>query len=175
MHVVKSWIQLFKPRLHKFVEITGALYTMRFNENILLLFLFQGCQIPKGWSVVYSIRETQHTSEMFTNADKFDPDRWLTNRHTLAKETGTNKNGAESAEFEYLPFGWGNRSCVGARFVDVFLKIFLVELVRSCKWKLVDKVPQMLYMPVPHPKDNLPLQFKESPPDLRRRAFTLSW
>ena len=78
-------------------------------------------------------------------------------------------------DFSYVPFGWGQRSCVGKKYVEMFLKVFVVELVRNARWRLLNGVPEMLYMPVPHPKDNLPLQFHDNPPDLRRRAFTMSW
>ncbi len=122
--------------------------------------------------MVYSIRETQHNSEQNgMTGTEFDPDRWrsIKDNQQVVPVPSSEPN------FEYVPFGWGERSCVGQKYAEVVLKILMIELVRNAKWKLVNGKPDILYMPVPHPKDNLPLQFKPMSPDLRRRAFTLSW
>jgi len=139
-------------------------------RKVLQTFEIDGCQVPKGWTVVYSIRETHHTSELYKDGAKFNPDRWLQsngNPHEIIQTADEN--------FHYAPFGFGERSCVGQKFVDAFLKILIVELVRNASWRLINGMPEILYMPVPHPKDNLPIQMKTMPPDLRRRAFTNSW
>ena len=136
-------------------------------------FHFQGHQVPKGWTVIYSIRETQHTAKSFAEASKFNPDRWLEGKSSptpaLTRQTST----TDPDRFDFVPFGFGTRSCIAQRFVVTFLKIFIVELVRSCSWKLQNGEPQLRYMPVPHPIDNLPLNFKEVPLETRRRAFTM--
>ena len=53
------------------------LFIVFVKYSLLMIFNgLQGCQVPKGWTVVYSIRETQHTSDMFNADTTFDPDRW---------------------------------------------------------------------------------------------------
>jgi len=78
-------------------------------------------------------------------------------------------------EFNFVPFGWGERSCVGQKYAEVVVKVLMIELVRNASWRLVNGMPELVYMPVPHPRDHMPLQFKEMPSDLRRRAFTMLW
>lgn len=127
---------------------------------IVVFFLFltlQGCQVPKGWTVAYSIRDTHETSEFFSEGDKFDPGRWDAQ--------------APSDRFHYLPFGGGSRACVGKEFAKIILKLLLIELSRSCSWRLLNDSPTMKRLPVPHPDDGLPVQFTEVPP-MRQRAFT---
>ena len=119
---------------------------------------------------MYSIRETQHTSSSFSEGEHFNPDRWIEDKHLAVRSTDRSR---DDAEFDFVPFGHGQRSCVAQRYVDVFLKIFIVELVRNSNWKLENGVPKLLYMPVPHPKDNLPLTFRKMEMEQRRRAFTM--
>lgn len=138
-------------------------------RKALQTFEVDGHQVPKGWTVVYSIRETQHTSSAFTNGTDFDPERWLARDERLAPVS------ADANNFDFVPFGWGERSCVAQKYVSIFLKTFIIELVRNASWKLTNGKPDMAYMPVPHPKDNLPLQMKAVSAEMRRRAFTLSW
>lgn len=108
----------------------------------------QNYQIPAGWTLTYSIRETQETSDIFADANKFNPDRWIDHKYPNEK-------------FHYLPFGGGPRLCLGKEFAKMFLRVFVVELVRSCRWSLVSSSFKMNYLPVPHPVDGLPVRFSE--------------
>lgn len=137
----------------------------------ITLILFQGHQVPKGWTIVYSIRETQHTSSSYSEAEKFNPDRWIEDKQ-LAKKSACEKT-SDVSEYDFVPFGYGQRACVAHRYVDAFLKIFIIELVRNSNWKLENGIPHVAYMPVPHPVDNLPLSFKKVEVEQRRRAFTM--
>lgn len=145
-------------------------------RKALQTFEVDGCQVPKGWTVIYSIRETHHTSEN-NGGEEFNPDRWMSPQHNLVNFTtqSTADSQVSKQDFDYVPFGYGSRACVGQKYVEVFLKVFAIELVRNASWRLPNGMPKLMYMPVPYPKDNLPLQMKEMPADLRRRAFTLSW
>nr|KAG5700960.1 hypothetical protein BaRGS_034245 [Batillaria attramentaria] len=148
-HVVKEVLRLAPP--------IGAGF-----RRALKTFELDGYQVPKGWNVVYSIRETQMFSDLFDKGDSFDPDRWqhLDNR---SDET-----------FHYLPFGRGARSCVGKEYARLLLKILTVELTRSCSWTLLNEDVQMRLLPVPHPTDGLPMHitFQQSQNN-RRRAATV--
>ncbi|CAI9537506.1 unnamed protein product, partial [Staurois parvus] len=89
-------------------------------------FVLNGYQIPKGWNVIYSIADTHDVAEIFPNKDEFDPDRFLT------------PFPEDSSRFSFIPFGGGVRSCVGKEFAKMLLKIFIVELCRSCDWELLN-------------------------------------
>jgi cytochrome P450 len=140
---------------------------MRFYPYLLQT---QGHQVPKGWTIVYSIRETQQTSSSYDEAEKFNPDRWIEDKQ-LALKSASEKRTDDS--YDFVPFGYGERACVANGYVEAFLKIFIIELVRNSNWKLENGIPNVVYMPVPHPVDNLPLSFRQVEMEQRRRAFTL--
>ncbi|OPJ84397.1 hypothetical protein AV530_015823 [Patagioenas fasciata monilis] len=107
----------------------------------------KGYQIPKGWNVIYSICDTHDVADLFTNKDEFNPDRFMS------------PSPEDSSRFSFIPFGGGLRSCVGKEFAKVLLKIFTVELARSCDWQLLNGPPTMKTGPIVYPVDNLPTKF----------------
>ncbi|XP_046573884.1 cytochrome P450 26B1-like [Haliotis rubra] len=113
-------------------------------RKALKTFELDGYQIPKGWTVAFSIREAQEQSDSFPDGDKFNPDRW----DALTKERET-----------FFPFGAGRRVCVGKELGKLMLKCFLVELAVNCRWDLLNKYPVIEEMPVPRPIDGLPVVF----------------
>ncbi|XP_040292493.1 cytochrome P450 26A1 [Bufo bufo] len=114
----------------------------------LKTFVLNGYQIPKGWNVIYSIADTHDVAEIFPNKEEFNPDRFLT------------PFPEDSSRFNFIPFGGGVRSCVGKEFAKILLKIFIVELCRTCDWELLNGAPTMKTGPIVYPEDNLPTQFK---------------
>ncbi|KAF6720703.1 Cytochrome P450 26A1 [Oryzias melastigma] len=128
--------------------------TLRINPPVpggfrvaLKTFELNGYQIPKGWNVIYSICDTHDVAEVFPNKEDFQPERFL------------DKSFVDSSRFQYIPFGGGSRMCVGKEFAKVLLKIFLVELVSSCHWTLLNGPPTMKTGPTVYPVDNLPTKF----------------
>ncbi|XP_020373728.2 cytochrome P450 26B1-like [Rhincodon typus] len=115
----------------------------------LQTFELGGFQIPKGWSVMYSIQDTHNTAPIFQRPEIFDPDRFA-NGLTKGKD----------ARFQYLPFGGGVRRCLGKELAKLILKVFAIELANSCHWELATRTfPKMLLVPVVHPTDGLKVQF----------------
>lgn len=109
----------------------------------------QGYQIPKGWTVMYSIRDTHETAEIFKNPELFDPERFVTAQ-------AENR----SSRFSYVPFGGGVRSCVGKELAQIILKTLTIELIRTCKWTLAtEKFPKMQTVPIVHPVNGLHVNF----------------
>ncbi|RUS78442.1 hypothetical protein EGW08_013788 [Elysia chlorotica] len=137
--VVKEVLRLLPP--------VGGAY-----RTVLKSFTLNGYEIPAGWTLMYNIRNTHNSSDLFSNGDTFDPDRWLHHSSSSREE-----------KFHYLPFGGGTRACVGKEFAKLFLKVFVVEIVRSCSWQLENDDVTMSYLPVPHPADGLPLSFTSIP------------
>lgn len=109
-----------------------------------LTYYLQGYQIPKGWSVIYGIKDTHETDGYFANAESFDPDRW-------------NTPCASQSQFKYLPFGGGRRACAGKDLARIMQKIFAFELVQDCHLMLENPDTRFSTFPVPSPKDDLPL------------------
>ncbi|XP_053406786.1 cytochrome P450 26A1-like [Mercenaria mercenaria] len=136
-NVVKEVIRLCPP--------VGAGF-----RKALKSFELGGYLIPKDWTVMFSIRETQQLSPVFEHSEKFDPDRW-------DKILSTRNSSPEG--FNYIPFGFGARGCVGKMYAQLVIKIFVIELVRSCDWCLKNKNIEMTYIPIPVARDHLPVIF----------------
>ncbi|XP_041370929.1 cytochrome P450 26A1-like [Gigantopelta aegis] len=113
-----------------------------------------GYQIPKGWTVIYSIRDTHQTTDLFTDPQDFRPERW---QHVDIDQD-------LSQRFNYIPFSAGARRCLGEKFANLVLKLFLIEVVGYYNWTLRNKNPSMRYLPSTHPVDKLPVSFSRKVP-----------
>ncbi|XP_045557602.1 cytochrome P450 26B1 [Salmo salar] len=134
--VIKEVLRLFTP-------VSGGYRTA------LQTFELDGVQIPKGWSVMYSIRDTHDTSAVFKDVDAFDPDRF-------SQERSEDKEG----RFHYLPFGGGIRSCLGKQLATLFLRILAIELASTSRFELATRnFPRVVTVPVVHPVDGLKVKF----------------
>ncbi|KAM9365013.1 cytochrome P450 26C1 [Pholidichthys leucotaenia] len=123
-------------------------------RTALQTFELDGYQIPKGWSVMYSIRDTHETAAVFQSPELFDPDRF-----------GPEREETRSARFNYVPFGGGVRSCVGKELAQVILKTLGTELIGTCQWTLATKnFPKMQTVPIVHPVNGLHVHFHRTHP-----------
>ena len=69
---------------------------------------FNGYTIPKGWSALYQIGRTHQDSSVYTMPDRFDPDRF-----------GSERAEDKPKPFSYVPFGGGVRECLGKEFAKL--------------------------------------------------------
>ncbi|MFG1935282.1 cytochrome P450 [Mycobacterium sp. NPDC048908] len=74
-----------------------------------------GYRLPAGVMVVPGIGLVHSDSEVYPDADRFDPDRMV---------------GATLSPATWFPFGGGNRRCLGATFAMVELRVVLREILR---------------------------------------------
>jgi len=74
-----------------------------------------GYQLPAGVMVVPSITTVHMREDLYPDPERFDPDRML---------------GATLSPTTWLPFGGGNRRCLGAGFAQVEMRIVLREILR---------------------------------------------
>ena len=74
-----------------------------------------GYRLPAGVMVVPSITLVHSRADLYPQPDAFDPDRML---------------GATLSPTTWLPFGGGNRRCLGAGFATVEMRIVLREVLR---------------------------------------------
>ncbi|XP_078669248.1 cytochrome P450 26B1-like isoform X1 [Branchiostoma floridae x Branchiostoma belcheri] len=128
-------------------------------RRALKTFELDGFQIPEGWTVTYSIRDTHKSTDTVSSPERFDPDRWA-----------ADSDGGRRGRHDYIPFGGGPRACVGKEFAKLTMKLLCVELVRACRWELADgKVPAMTTIPVPRPVNGLPVRFTPCEPRTNNR------
>ena len=74
-----------------------------------------GYQLPAGVMVVPGIGLVHSNSEVYPDAERFDPDRMV---------------GATLSPTTWFPFGGGNRRCLGATFAMVEMRVVLREILR---------------------------------------------
>ncbi|OBF28942.1 cytochrome P450 [Mycobacterium sp. ACS1612] len=74
-----------------------------------------GYRLPAGVMVVPGIGLVHSDSEVYPDADRFDPDRMI---------------GATLSPTTWFPFGGGNRRCLGATFAMVEMRVVLREVLR---------------------------------------------
>ena len=74
-----------------------------------------GYQLPAGVMVVPGIGLVHSDSEVYPDAERFDPDRMV---------------GVTLGPTTWFPFGGGNRRCLGATFAMVEMRVVLREILR---------------------------------------------
>jgi cytochrome P450 len=83
-----------------------------------------GFVVPKGCQVLVSPYVLHHDPRSFPDPDRFDPERFLSER-------------AESIpQFAYIPFGAGPRVCIGATFALMTMKLVLATVLQEYRLAL---------------------------------------
>jgi cytochrome P450 len=116
------------PELDRAMDETLRMYPpVWFGPRLAVTpFEFGGHHIPAGTHIVHSSWATQRLAHVFPDPDRFDPDRFLPEaRRELPK-------GA------YIPFGGGQRICIGKRFGQLVVKAVAVTLLQHAR---VDLTP----------------------------------
>ncbi|XP_026526468.1 cytochrome P450 26C1 [Notechis scutatus] len=141
--VIKEVLRLLPP-------VSGGYRTA------LQTFELDGYQIPKGWSVMYSIRDTHETASIYQSPpDTFDPERFW-----VSPEDQEEHKTSASFRFHYIPFGGGVRNCIGKELAKAILKMLAIELVSTASWELATAhFPKMQTVPIVHPVDDLQVYF----------------
>ncbi|XP_050442823.1 probable cytochrome P450 301a1, mitochondrial [Adelges cooleyi] len=80
-----------------------------------------GYRIPKGIQLVFPTIVTGNMEEYVTDCTQFKPERWM------KQSTGY------IHPFASLPYGHGPRMCLGRRFADLEMQVFIAKLIRSYK------------------------------------------
>ncbi len=114
-------------------------------------FEFNGYYVPKGWLALYRISASHRDSQIYTECDRFDPDRFSPERAEHKKQ-----------EFSLVGFGGGPRICLGIAFAQMEMKIFAAHLLRHYTWKLLPQ-QNLTLDPVPtlHPRSGLRVEFQK--------------
>ncbi|XP_053616368.1 probable cytochrome P450 49a1 [Plodia interpunctella] len=81
-----------------------------------------GYNIPKGTQVVFQHFVMGNSSEFFSDAAEFRPERWLA-------RTPDQKH----HPFASLPFGFGKRMCLGRRFAELEIHTVIATVVQAFK------------------------------------------
>lgn len=85
-----------------------------------------GYKIPEKNVIIPSIYLAHHRPEVYPNPKQFKPERFLERQFS---------------PYEYLPFGGGNRRCIGLAFAQYEMKIVLATILSHFQVSLVNKRP----------------------------------
>ncbi|MGK7934191.1 MAG: cytochrome P450, partial [Xenococcaceae cyanobacterium] len=119
-------------------------------REVIESFEFGGYSIPQGWTVQYQIAQTHKDSDIYSECDRFDPDRFSPERAEDKQQS-----------FGYIPFGGGLRECLGKEFARLEMRIFASMLLRKYEWELLPNQDlELVTVPTPHPRDGLKINFR---------------
>jgi len=107
--VVTETLRLYSP---------AWLLSRRSTEPVTL----GGHRLPAGASIMFSPYAVQRDPGLYAEADVFDPDRWLPERAN------------EIPRPAFIPFGAGNRQCIGEGFAWTEAVVVLATIARH--WRL---------------------------------------
>jgi cytochrome P450 len=102
------------------IVMTGFIRVVKHPINIM------GYELPPGTAIVPSIYLAHHREQVYPQSRLFKPERFLERQFS---------------PYEFLPFGGGNRRCIGMAFAMYEMKIVLATIISRYKVSLVDKRP----------------------------------
>ncbi|CAG9860044.1 unnamed protein product [Phyllotreta striolata] len=102
--VIKECLRLYPP-----VPFLGRL----FSEEVE----WEGNVFPQGLNVMISIYAIHRNEEVFPDAEKFYPERFV--------------ESSKINSYNYLPFSIGPRNCIGQKFAMLELKTILSKVIRN--------------------------------------------
>lgn len=113
-----------------------------FNHN--------GHDIPSNAAIHLQVYLIHRSAKYWSRPNSFDPDRFSPERAEHKQH-----------RYQYIPFGAGAHTCLGIRFAEAQVKIFLFHFLRRFKAESREgRSTQMRTVPIPIPKDNLPLKLR---------------
>uniref|UniRef100_A0A1I8NBI6 Cytochrome P450 n=1 Tax=Musca domestica TaxID=7370 RepID=A0A1I8NBI6_MUSDO len=125
------------------------------NDTVL-----SGYRVPKGTLVSMISTGLLHDDNHYTKAKEYLPERWMRPTKEEAEDSATCPHVLKaSSPFIYLPFGFGPRSCVGRRIVEMELELGIARLVRNFRIEFnypTENAFKFKLINVP----NIPLKFK---------------
>jgi cytochrome P450 len=93
---------------------------------------------------IFSIYNVHHHPDLWAEPEQFNPDRFLA---------------GESRRFSYMPFGAGERICIGNHFAMLEGQLLLAMMIQAYDFQLVDQAEPDIEMVISvRPKGGLPMR-----------------
>ena len=106
-----------------------------------------GYAIKAGSLAVFNIYNVHHHPDLWHEPERFDPARFLSN---------------ESRRFSFMPFGAGERICIGNHFAMLESHLLLVMIIQTYDFELLNPGEAEMEMFVSiRPKGGLPARIWE--------------
>jgi cytochrome P450 family 110 len=97
-----------------------------FPRLVSVPFQMMGYEFPVGTQIFPAIYAAHHREEVFPNPKQFKPERFLERSYS---------------PYEYMPFGGGNRRCIGSAFALFEMKLILATVLSRYQLALNDDQP----------------------------------
>ncbi len=136
-------LRVFKEALRMYPPL--PLYSRDTIEDIVI----GGHEIPAKTPIIISPYATHHRPELWTDAERFDPDRFLPSAE------------ASRHRYAYIPFSAGPRICIGNHFALMEATLVLTTLLRTFEFSVepgTEVVPEI--DSALRPKDGLFMQIR---------------
>jgi cytochrome P450 len=117
------------PYLSAVCQETLRIYPIVLNAGVRVVrspIEIVGYNLPKGTVIIPSIYLAHHREAVYPNSQQFQPERFLARQFS---------------PYEYLPFGGGNRRCIGLAFAQYEMKIVLATILSHFQLSLVNQRP----------------------------------
>ena len=140
------------PELRMAVEETLRLYPpVWFGPRLAVRsFEFAGHRIPAGTHIMHSSWVTHHLPEVFPDPEAFVPERFAPEARPSIPRGG------------YLPFGGGQRICIGKRFGQLMVEVVATSLLQRFRVELKAGYELRLEkLPTLSPGNGMPMVVRE--------------
>jgi cytochrome P450 family 110 len=87
-----------------------------------------GCDFEPKTDLMISIYSLHHREDLYPNAKQFMPERFLQKSYS---------------PYEYIPFGGGNRRCIGSALALLEMKLVATTILSRFQLELTDKHPML--------------------------------
>jgi cytochrome P450 len=105
-----------------------------------------GYFLRAGRPAIFSIFNLHHHADFWPQPEKFDPERFLT---------------SQNRRFSFMPFGTGERICIGSHFALLESQLLLSMIVQHCDLQLLSMDEVEIEMAVTlRPKGGIPVRIK---------------
>lgn len=119
-------------------------------RGVVKEFEFKGFHVPAGWQLLYAIPETHRMSEIYSQPERFEPNRFSPERQEHKQRP-----------FSLIGFGGGPRICIGIAFAKMEMKIIAAHLLRGYQWEILpNQSLDNVRVPTSRPKDGLRVRFQ---------------
>lgn len=111
-------------------------------------FRFAGVDVPANTQITISPDSAHYDPAVWTNPLQFDPERFSPERAEHKRHP-----------FAFVPYGGGAHKCIGMRFAEILAKVVLREFLLRFDVSVPEGYNLVIQpLPIPKPKDGLPLK-----------------
>jgi cytochrome P450 len=117
------------PYLNAVCQETLRIYPIAINpfpRTLKVPMELMGYQFEPGTTLLISVYLTHHREDIYPEPKQFKPERFLERQFS---------------PYEYLPFGGGNRLCIGMAFAQYEMKLVLATILSRYNLTLADNRP----------------------------------